>query len=116
LAGSPLPDARVGDRGDGQPGFLCDRLGRHAFTGIYCSQDGKVPAELAQAFEGLRAGALPFVAIVASRSADPEVFDRLAVREGNWVLVRPDGYVGARIDAPTPQSVRAALDQALCLQ
>jgi 3-(3-hydroxy-phenyl)propionate hydroxylase len=115
-AGSPLPDARVGDRGDGQPGFLCDRLGRHAFTGIYCSQDGKVPAELAQAFEGLRAGALPFVAIVASRSADPEVFDRLAVREGNWVLVRPDGYVGARIDAPTPQSVRAALDQALCLQ
>lgn len=114
--GSPLPDARVADRGDGQPGFLYDRLGRHAFTGIYCSKDGAVPAEPAQAFEALRAGPVPFTAIVVARSADPEVFDKLAVDEGHWVLVRPDGYVGARLDTPTPAAVRSALAQALDLQ
>ena len=113
--GSPLPDARIGDRGDGQPGFLYDRLGRHAFTGIYCSADGQMPAELAQAVESLRAGPVPFVAMVVARAADPEVFEKLAVREGHWVLVRPDAYVAAYLDAPTPAAVRAALDQALGL-
>lgn len=114
--GSPLPDARVADRGDGQPGFLHDRLGKHAFTGIYCSEDGQVPNELARVFEALQAGAVPFVSITASRTVDPEVFAKLGVGDGNWVLVRPDGYVGARIDAPTSESVRSALDRVLCQQ
>lgn len=113
--GSPLPDAKVADRGDGMPGFLYDRLAKHAFTGIYFCTDGQVPASLCLSFKQLQAGAVPFHCVVVSRSDEPEVFETLAVREGEWVLVRPDGYVSARLETPSPQSTLASLEAALCI-
>ena len=40
---------------------------------------------------------------------DGRVHDTLAATAGDWILVRPDGYVSARGTADT--SLRAALDQ-----
>ncbi|MEX3936116.1 FAD-dependent oxidoreductase [Paraburkholderia phymatum] len=114
--GSPLPDASVDDRGDGHPGFLYDRLARHAFTGIYLSADGNVPRELQHTFDDLQAGGVPVSTVVLAHTHAPTVFEKLDGQDGTWVLVRPDGYVGARIDAPSPETVTAAVASVLCLQ
>lgn len=112
--GSPLPDAPVDDRGDGQSGFLYDRLASHAFTGIYLSAHAGIPPALQPTLDDLQAGGAAVSTVVFSRSNAPIVFEKLDAQEGTWLLVRPDGYVGARIDAPTPQSVKAAVAMVLC--
>lgn len=109
--GSPLPDARLGDAATAQDGFLYDRLKRHAFTGLYFSADGQVPAPLKAAFDALEQGEVPFHSHVLVCGQHPEVIRKLGVSHGAWVLVRPDGYVGARIDQVKADAVAAALDQ-----
>jgi len=115
--GSPLPDARIPNRGDGQPGFLYDKLDRHAFTALYCvgaATDG-VPEPLHRAFEAWQTADTPVATVVLNVDEHAEAIEKLGLLTGSWVLVRPDGYVAARLEMPTPAAMRQALDQTLCL-
>lgn len=112
--GSPLPDARLGDPTKPGQGFVYDQLAPHAFTGLYFSADGSVPDALHSAFEEMSAGPLPYSSVALQPQVNPEVQAKLGVAAGAWVLVRPDGYVAARLDAPAPAQVKAALAQATC--
>jgi 3-(3-hydroxy-phenyl)propionate hydroxylase len=115
--GSPLPDARLADRGDGQPGFLYDKLARHTFTAIYCqgAASDAIPSPLQQAFQAWKTSDMPMDTVVLATDQHPEAVQKLGLRPGNWVLVRPDGYVAARLDAPSPASMQQALNQTICL-
>ncbi|MGG7568484.1 FAD-dependent monooxygenase [Rhodovulum sp. DZ06] len=88
--GEVLADVRVGD------GFLSDRLGP-GFTLVHrgAQQQMASPAGLAQV------------------ALDPDPAERLGLPPGGAVLVRPDGHVAARWDAPTLEDIRAALSRAL---
>lgn len=112
--GSPLPDARLGDPAQAGQGFVYDKLAPHAFTGLYLSADGSVPDALQRAFQEMSDGALPFSSVVLHAPANPEVLSKLGMAAGAWVLVRPDGYVAARLDAPTAPQAKAALEQVAC--
>ena len=47
--------------------------------------------------------------ITRDRDSGGQVHDTLAATDGDWILVRPDGYLSARGAGGT--SLRAALDQ-----
>ena len=122
--GSPLPDARLAPAADGTPRFLHELLVPGAFTALCFSESGTLAPALAAALEGLRAGAAPFAhAVVARRAApgcaldvDGSGFARLAVRDGDLLLVRPDGYVCARLAAADPAALLASWRDALGLR
>lgn len=112
--GSPLPDARLGDPAEAEQGFLHDQLLPHAFTGLYLSDDGTVPESLQHAIEDMAAEALPFANVALQAPKHPEVLQKLGVAAGAWVLVRPDGYVAARLDAASAPDLKTALARAVC--
>ena len=72
---------------------------------------------------GASAAALSALQPIAARlpvafcaiDADSELVRHLGARPGSVVLVRPDAYVAAQIDAATPERVEAALRNALSL-
>lgn len=110
--GSPLPDARI-KRSMGQVQFLYELLTVHGFTAIACQEEGKQSAaiqaaQLWFAQQGMRCG---LVAI--SPTADREACQKLDVVEGDWVLVRPDGYVAARLGYPDLAEIQKAWFQAI---
>jgi hypothetical protein len=53
---------------------------------------------------------------VRALAADGALARHLQAGAGSAVLVRPDAYVAARIDAATPERIEAALRQALSLE
>ncbi|MBN9428441.1 MAG: FAD-dependent oxidoreductase [Burkholderiales bacterium] len=117
--GSPLPDAPLLLAGTSEHRFLHDALLRNGLTGIYFCIDGEVPEVLQAAFAELAAGAAPFRPIVVARrpgghawACDPTGagFAKLAAEAGTWLLVRPDGYVGARLEHPHRDAVLRAFN------
>lgn len=96
--GAAMVEARVG------AGFLSDRLARGGFT-LVCFD----PA-LARAIE-----ALPGAPAVVCLPWPSAAADRLGAAQGAAYLVRPDLHVGARWQAATAGTVRAALDK-LCFR
>jgi hypothetical protein len=78
--GDRLPDVRIG------PGWLSDELAGPAFALLTTGIDD---AEVA----GLRTGFAPWLVV---RGLDVVAARRLGLRRSGWLLVRPDGHVGAR--------------------
>jgi 3-(3-hydroxy-phenyl)propionate hydroxylase len=78
------------------------------FLGLWC---GGSTAEIAS-LNGV-AERLPL--IVRAVAADGDLARHLGARAGTFVLVRPDAYVAAQIESPTPARVEKALRRALSL-
>lgn len=120
--GSPLPDAPVVLAGTADASFLYDHLRPHVFTGVYFSDGGDVPDDLSVALSAMEQQDVPFRHLVVSRAAgrkanvtDPTgtAFSKLGVSDGTWLLVRPDGYVAARLEHPSPITLHNAWRHAL---
>ncbi len=116
IAGSPLPDGPVRIAGTEERRFLHDLLKPHALTLLYFSGQGQVPAGLRETFSHLKEQAAPCHAVcvaaeaseAAADAADAVAFDidgitfaKLDARDGTCLIIRPDGYVGARLEHPT---------------
>ncbi|MES2978808.1 MAG: FAD-dependent oxidoreductase [Pseudomonadota bacterium] len=115
--GSPLPDAQIKGLPDGKATFVHELLRSGGFTGIYFTEDGSVPGPLVEAFKSLHSGNAPFRSVVVGRVPEGActawdetgtAFERLAVRHGSLLLVRPDGYVCARLERAEPLALLAA--------
>jgi 2-polyprenyl-6-methoxyphenol hydroxylase-like FAD-dependent oxidoreductase len=78
--GDRLPDVRIGPR------WLSEELAGPAFTLLAIGMDD---AEVAD----LRAGFAPWLVV---RELQSPTARRLGLRDSGWLLVRPDGHVGAR--------------------
>jgi 3-(3-hydroxy-phenyl)propionate hydroxylase len=109
VPGAPAPDAPVLQ--DGRPDWLLRHLGDGFRLIVFGPPDpalvASLPAGLAAVFvtAGETPGALfDHAGMAAARFAAPH---------GAAVLIRPDQHVAARLVAPDPDAVRAALDRAL---
>lgn len=69
-------------------------------------------------------GNIPFRSVVISRRAGGQAgvkdvqdaaFKKLAVTDGSWLRVRPDGYFSARLEHPLPMNLNLARNEVLCL-
>jgi len=101
-AGAPLVNRRLADGS-----HLLDHLGR-GFTGLYFSDDGRVPADLLAHVEQMRVARAPFTLLAVGAAAaagaayvpiaDPQGRLRAAhgAQGGSFYLVRPDRHVAAR--------------------
>ena len=105
VAGAALVNRRLGpDR------YLLDGLGK-GFSGIYFSDDGRVPREVQQLFDELAVGAESFQPIVIS--GDPATFAAYGATDHSFYLVRPDRHIAARWRQLVPDEVRRVFRQAL---
>lgn len=108
--GSPLPDARITST-EGQIKFLYDQLAVHGFTVIACYAEDDSLTVRAKAWFEQQGMNCRYVAI--SPIADLEACQKLGVSEGDWILVRPDGYVAARMVSPNLTDMQNAWSQAM---
>jgi 3-(3-hydroxy-phenyl)propionate hydroxylase len=79
------------------------------FLGLLVGAEGSVDS-------ALRGVAARLPLIVRALAADSELARHLGAANGTLVLVRPDAYIAARIEAATPARVEAALRRALSLE
>lgn len=122
-AGAPLRNVALPQDG----GFLLDHLGR-SFTGLYFTETGEVPQDLAAASAESAIADEPFTTIVISRQVgrrpgaitivDPDgrIFAAYGAGDGSLYLVRPDGHVAARWRHVTGSDLKQALAKALALE
>lgn len=120
--GNPLPDAPLQALPHKAPVFLHELLRSGGFTSLFFCADGSVPGPLADALAALESGGAPFRSVVICQSdnttcsawdKDGTAFSRLAVRPGSLLLVRPDGYVSARLEQADADALRAAVNDVL---
>jgi 3-(3-hydroxy-phenyl)propionate hydroxylase len=114
-------------------GFVTDLI-RARHTAIVFSRDGQIADALDETLRALEAGPMPFATAVVAASdsgcavsiddaANPRRIlaldvDRQAAAmygalDGAVYLVRPDGHVAGRWQAPTGVQVRAAVDRSI---
>lgn len=109
--GGPLPDCRI--LREGRAGFLHDLLSPTAFTSFFFGADGAA-ADMAWAPVGghvaVQVG-MPGQGRVALDSEQARA--RLDVQAGDWILVRPDGYIQARMNRPTVADMQDEYARAL---
>ena len=110
----PPPGAALVNRRLGPARYLLDGLGT-GFSGVYFSDDGRVPAVLQDVFAELAVGRETFQPIVIGRGAPGEAgtFEAYGATNETLYLVRPDRHVAARWRRVVPDEVRAAFRQAL---
>jgi 3-(3-hydroxy-phenyl)propionate hydroxylase len=109
VAGAALVNRRLGpDR------YLLDGLGA-AFSGVYFSDDGTVPAPVRGLFRDLTTGQEAFQPIVISREtpSEADTFTAYGAANGTFYLVRPDRHVAARWRQVVPDEARVVFRQAL---
>jgi 3-(3-hydroxy-phenyl)propionate hydroxylase len=105
VAGAALVNRRLGpDR------YLLDGLGK-GFSGIYFSDDGRVPREVQQLFDDLAVGSESFQPIVIC--GDPATVAAYGATDHSFYLVRPDRHIAARWRHIVPKEVRRVFRQAL---
>ena len=114
LAETRTPGAALVNRRLGPARYLLDGLGT-GFSGVYFSDDGRVPAVLQDVFAELAVGRETFQPIVIGRGAPGEAgtFEAYGATNETLYLVRPDRHVAARWRRVVPDEVRAAFRQAL---
>ena len=91
LPDCPLPPLAPLENGERKARYITDlvNLGQGAFTGLYFSEDGEVPAELLAL-----TAALPLHLEAVPES--PHLWAMFGARAGSLYLVRPDGHVLGR--------------------
>jgi len=112
VVGNPLPDCIV--QIEGKSAFLHDLLCPASFTGLFfCVDDpgASIPATAEKT--GARHRTYT-EAVVHLRPhdrakivlADDAARARLEVEDGDWMLIRPDGYIQSRITRPSAQEIQ----------
>ena len=111
VPGNPLPDCRVTMRGKST--YLHDLLNPTAFTCFQFSateriedkspsstavHESDVPTSIVVALGPTENAAAVFI--------DDAARQRLNANDGDWLLVRPDGYIHARLSKPSSQQIR----------
>jgi 3-(3-hydroxy-phenyl)propionate hydroxylase len=94
--------------------YLLDRLGP-GFSGVYFSDDGRVPAALQAMFGDLAVGRETFQPIVISHGApgEADTWEAYGAAHESFYLVRPDRHVAARWRRVVPDEVRRVFRQVL---
>jgi len=123
--GAPLPNLRLAGAAPAawRPRHLCDALGTELAILFFAADPD---AGAVGCLEAALAGApVPWRLVVVAEKApaggerptvvDPDrsLADALGAREGSLFLVRPDGHLCARLEAPPPERVLAALRRAV---
>lgn len=119
VPGAPATDAPV--ERDGHAGWLMEALGGR-FTVLYAAGDGPVPAEVAEALDGLAAGPLPLAwhAVTERRrgiagelvDSASRLRERYDLTPGSVYLIRPDQHIAARWRRFDAAALSAALNRA----
>jgi 3-(3-hydroxy-phenyl)propionate hydroxylase len=110
----PVAGAALVNRRLAPERYLLDRLGP-GFSGVYFSDDGRVPAALQALFGDLAVGGETFQPIVIGRDVpgESQTFEAYGAANGSFYLVRPDRHVAARWRRVVPDEVRRVFRQVL---
>jgi 3-(3-hydroxy-phenyl)propionate hydroxylase len=129
--GGPVPGAVLPEcpltvvrEGAASAGHLTDLLGRD-FTAFYFSEDGSLPAELKRFAAAMQEQGVPLALVPLTRQPAASItslhgwdhtgrlFDLYGAGSGSLYIVRPDGHVLGRWQAPRATTLIAAINHVL---